>query len=88
MLSQGDESAEGCGILVDAVLQGNVDALKVLAALGPESHPLRDIDGMLVWESPASVGEVSKVLFDLNFIHFSKECIYSRFSVRGGSETS
>lgn len=58
---QGDENTEGCCILSDTTLLENVNSLKSLAALGPDVHPLRNIDGMLVWESPSSVGEVSKV---------------------------
>ena len=47
--------------MADTTLEENVSSLKNLAAHGSEAHPLRNIDGMLVWESPASVGEVSKV---------------------------
>ena len=61
LLEQGDQNLEGCGILVDDVLQENVASLKALAALGPRMHPLRDIDGLIVWESRQSVGDVSKV---------------------------
>ncbi len=67
LLGQGDKNLEGCGILVDEVLQENVASLKALAAQGPRSHPLRDIDGLIVWESRQSVGDVSKVWCTLCF---------------------
>jgi hypothetical protein len=60
-MEQGDKNLEGCGILMDEVLHENVFSLRALAALGPRNHPLRDIDGLIVWESRQSVGDVSKV---------------------------
>jgi hypothetical protein len=74
LLEQGDKDLEGCGILVDEVLQENVASLRALAALGPRTHPLRDIDGLIVWESRQSVGDVSKVCCNLKAfqgLHFS-----------------